>query len=360
MHPLGVDRTAASGRFDLPYDLRSLPKAYVDQKQRSVDVAVIAEDKTRSISWQFTVAVPEASGSSAKRVRLRQNGKPVDTRFDIGTSTVVESSDDPRTWIGRAGGAPTGAEVRHAMRSTVSAPDRALSAFADAFARADEASRARLLDPSTTASELRSVAARTGISPITRACNVRWLDNWKKGVDVRFLTVYAAGTIPATVESGIENSVSMTVGVVLQGSDGALSAAGTDSKSFSASGVQTGIADANVFNKVNYREQTFGCSQTKWRVYNGFDVLTEFTRATHVEFNASCTARLRGATWATQSATAKTISGGVSFPGWSVSAQSGFGKSQKVTFNFNSAGVVCGNSDLGPLQSSRIDARVTR
>jgi hypothetical protein len=61
--------------------------------------------------------------------------------------------------------------------------------------------------------------------------------------------------------------------------------------------------------------------------------------------------------WDTGSATAATLGGGVQFPGLNLSTQTGFGSSQDMTFHFNVAGKICGNSAEGPLQSSRVDTR---
>ena len=72
---------------------------------------------------------------------------------------------------------------------------------------------------------------------------------------------------------------------------------------------------------------------------------------------AEPSAVVAGATWNTGNARNLTRSAGVSFPGISLTAQSGYGSSVDMRFNFTVSGYICGNSSLGPDSSSLVSAR---
>jgi hypothetical protein len=102
---------------------------------------------------------------------------------------------------------------------------------------------------------------------------------------------------------------------------------------------------------------TSGSRSLTWQQQSLYDYFTDFVGIPHVDY-ATCSPKAKGATWTTTKAKSATMNGGVTFPGLSVSAQSGFGTSQEMAFHFNVSGYICGDSKDGPANASVLDARV--
>jgi hypothetical protein len=92
------------------------------------------------------------------------------------------------------------------------------------------------------------------------------------------------------------------------------------------------------------------------RQYSWYAALSDFDRASHVN-DSYCRQRFASSYWETGTARNTTRSAGVSFPGIGLSAQSGYGSSVDMRFNFSVSGYICGNSSLGPDSSSLVSAK---
>jgi len=174
-----------------------------------------------------------------------------------------------------------------------------------------------------------------------------------------FAKTYSISSIPVTVTEGTNGSTTHTLGIALVSSGGGLSAAGTQTISTAHSGNQPGAVDANVGNRVNYQQTAILCypSLTYWKPYSIADLLTVYTYAGHVDY-ATCYPHGKGSAWTTLTATNATFAYGVALTGISLSAQSGYGTSVLLTYNFNVAGQMCGSTVNGPTDSPLVSARL--
>lgn len=195
------------------------------------------------------------------------------------------------------------------------------------------------------------------MSPLILCGTEVWSDNWQYGVTEMFTKTYSVTGIPVTVTEGTNNSTSHTLGIAVVGTGGALSASGTQTVSWSTTMTQPNAIDANMGNRVNYRQSTIMCGSTYWKPYSFYDLLTVYSYAGHVDY-INCSPHAKGASWTSSNATNATFAYGVALAGISLSAQSGYGTSAQLTYNFNVAGQMCGSLVAGPASSPLVSAHL--
>jgi hypothetical protein len=177
-------------------------------------------------------------------------------------------------------------------------------------------------------------------------------------------TISTGNKIPETVTEGIDNSSTHTLGIALEGKNkegktiwtGSGTGSITDDSTHEAS--QTWGFARTVYNRVNYRDYKYNCPNihTQREPYNLYDILTSDGGPAPMKWFSNCGHHTPGQFWSTGNATSATIGGGVSLGPINVSAQSGYGHSVKLQFQFNVAGEICGNNSLGPINSSLVEA----
>jgi hypothetical protein len=182
-----------------------------------------------------------------------------------------------------------------------------------------------------------------------------------------FVTTYTISTgnkIPETVTEAVDKSTTHALGIGVQGknAEGKVIWTGTGSGSITytqnhASSQTWGFA-RTIYNRVNYRDYKYSCPRThiQREPYSIFDLLTLDGGPAPMKWFFVCGQHPAGQPWSTGNATDATIGGGVSLGPINVSAQSGFGTSVELTYNFHVRGEVCGNSPDGPAQSSIVEA----
>lgn len=175
-------------------------------------------------------------------------------------------------------------------------------------------------------------------------------------------TISTGGKIPETVTEGTDNSSTHTLGVAVEGlikgkvkwtaeGTGSITDSSTNSASITYSYPRT------IYNRVNYRDYEVDCTRKTERRPDGFfDLLTSDGGKAQMHWYFTCGHHPAGTSWSTGHATSATIGGGVSLGPINVSAQSGYGTSVELTFNYHVAGEICGNNPDGPVSSSLVEA----
>ena len=111
---------------------------------------------------------------------------------------------------------------------------------------------------------------------------------------------------------------------------------------------------------MNYRDHELLChvGNKYLRIPVGFyDLMTNDYTYTGIVHYAYCSTKVAGTSWSTGSAKDASFSGGVSVGPISLSAQSGYGSSQDITYTYAHSGHICGNNSAGPLSSSLVDSQ---
>ena len=116
----------------------------------------------------------------------------------------------------------------------------------------------------------------------------------------------------------------------------------------------SGIADANVKNRVNYRDYNSSCGYTTRKPMGFYAILPsgDFTYAGDTNYTTGCSYYYPGGTPWKSSVTNYTYSAGVDIGPVNVSAQSGWNTATKMTYNVTSRSKICGSSSAGWLSSS--------
>jgi hypothetical protein len=349
--PLGAATTDTDGSFSITGDPADLPAGY-HNPDGGVDVDVVASDGKRSISWMYTIDGPGTQRAQLIPTDLLSQSKAdrttPPTHLDLGAGRAWNAGNDPEHWLD-AEGHELGARGRDAATHVVVDGPSPMTGYVLRYLRADEATRAAILR-----------AATTHANPATpdETCTAYWTNSWHTDVQEHFMNVYSVSGIPVSVTEGTSVSSSHTLGVAAQVVGGSLSVSGTDSVTFSVGSTQTGVADSTVSNRVNYRLWANTCDpKTYWKPYSLYDFLTDWSYSGHVNYS-NCSAKAAGNTWYTTNATDATYAVGVSLPGIGLSAQSGYGTSQRLVYNFHVPGQICGDYFEGPAKSSLVSARL--
>jgi hypothetical protein len=342
---LGVGETNGSGRFLVRGDLESLPSGY-RINGGGADVMVVVDDGVRSMTWSYTLRLPDAGPglgtvAAGAGARVPEAGRYDDgslaplSRFDLGTGTVWDVGNDPASWLDD-NGQPFG-ELRRA-----------------------DAARQPVEGPSPL---VRGQASSPGGVSGFAGTPCIWVatDAWIYGANEMFDNVYSFSGALATMTQGVNNSTSHTLGILLQYPDGSFSTAGgTSTISTSVSASSPGMADAAVWNRVNYRKYDLVCYpyliRSEWRPVNFHSFFTNFTYAGDINYG-NCSQQYAGGFFMTSSASNETFSWGVQLGFFQLSSQAGYGSSVSLRYNFTQHGWICGNSPQGPAQSAGLSAR---
>jgi hypothetical protein len=345
MHPLGTSETDGRGRFVVTGDLLAVPATH-RLAGGGADVMVVVDDAARSMSRSYTLRPPDA-GPGAGTVAVAK-GRAVPSsgrhdsgalapamRFDLGAGTVWDIGNDPANWIG-ADGHPLGE------------------------GRRTEAARAHVDGPSPIVAPLRAPRAGTqGLAFVwPPGCVWQATDQWIYGANEVFDQVWSWGGALVTAYQGQSGSTSHTLGLLAEYSNGSFATSGTRTLTVSASATQAGIADATIYNRVNYRKYagSFCGAVAEWRPVSYFAFFTNFVFAGDVNYG-TCALQFPGQNVTIGSTTNDTFSTGVTLAFWTVSSQTGYDSSYSITYNVTQRSHVCGSTAAGPVSSPRQSAR---
>jgi hypothetical protein len=154
---------------------------------------------------------------------------------------------------------------------------------------------------------------------------------WHYGRNEAFLNAWGWSGALATVSqvNGVDHTLG--VGVSHNGPHGSFSPSGTNSISLAAGGERGGVADATVWNRVNYRDMRWTCNATvERRPINVYGVLTNFTYKPHVSFG-NCVVYTGGTYWKSRGRNVS-YGAGTDMGPISVSAQSGYNSESKLAW----------------------------
>jgi hypothetical protein len=327
---VGTATTDGKGHFSVEVDPEALPRVSRGPKSR-VDLEMRVTSGARELTYDYTVeAVPKAQRAARGRSWTALSGSMApgkktapELRVDLGRGTAWDVANDPAKWL-RKSGVPYG--------------------------RAGRNKAARV--------------AVTKVTPAMRAAYSRREVCLVIAGDVvnnrpeHFLNVYAWSGAMGTVtqSSGVDH----TLGIGIKDNvKGTWSASGSSTISLNASASQSRIVNSSVWNRVNYRDYIDQCvRKTRRRPLSYYDMLSnDWAHVAHVNFTASCSIKLDGATWSTTSAKNKTYGAGVDLGPINASAQSGYNSAMDLKFTFTEKSKLCGNSDDGLVLSSQLDTR---
>lgn len=323
MRELGTVRTDSSGEFTITARPDSFGETYVSN-EGSVDVTLNIHDRGRLMTWDYTAsAAPAASATtwSTPQADMDRSPTPADIRVDLGSqSYAVERHNDPRRWVGNVG---------------ISQPTESVTA------QAQESEKGCCM-----------------CAPIIA-------QKWHYGRSEHFMAVYGWKYAKATVRQS--RGVNHTLGIGGRGSGGHWSASGTKTLDMtrSATHTQNRVVNANVYNKVNYRDFRRGRSpyvhcgapRTWRRPMSQHAFFTKFTRAHHPIYRGSCNPVERGGNVDKDQGKNLTYGFGVDIGPISVSAQSGYSNSSQIYWRARRKSRICTPSRKGWLRAARVEVR---
>jgi hypothetical protein len=182
-----------------------------------------------------------------------------------------------------------------------------------------------------------------------------------------FLTTATLSTgnkIPETITEGTDSSSTHTLGIGTSHENSAGKTVWSDTGTGSITDSSTHSVSVvyayprTIYNRVNYRDYYYNCphAHTDREPYSFYDLLTSDGGRAPMQWYFNCGHHDAGTSWSTGHATSATIEGGVSLGPINVSAQSGYGTSVQLIFNYHVAGEICGNNSAGPVNSSLVEA----
>lgn len=186
---------------------------------------------------------------------------------------------------------------------------------------------------------------------VADACGTSTTSTYKNNIRELFASAFAWSGAKVVVD--FNSGSSHTLGIAAGGGQ-----SGTSSISTSSGSTTAPFYDKYPVNKVNYRKYINLCTGEYWRPSSFYAILPsgEFVSASHSNYGY-CNKYVNGDTPYKQSVKNITYSTGVSFPGGSVSAQSGWNTATKMKFVVTATSAICGSTSSGwansPAASSR-------
>ena len=339
--PIAATKTTADGRFSLRIDPDTLPLAYRGSDGRT-DIQLIAADSTSELEWNFT-AFHNGDAASAARGATWSTNAPgkvsgvTELTMDLATADVQDSSHPASELRDQNDQRLAGASLARSQRGLLRPRNRDVD---DALYR------------------LRAADGNVAMSPAVLPQDIcqNTVGSTYSGLSEYFLKAYAWSGALATVSQSY--GVDHTLGIgVRSNSSGAWSTSGTSTISLNASGSRGGVADATVYNRVNYRDYSNTCwASTQRKPIGVYSLLSSFTYAPHVTWSA-CTI-YTGGTYTKTAGTNSTYGSGVNLGPIGVSAQSGFNSESKIAWTVTARTKLCGSSSLGWVSSGQAEAHL--
>lgn len=337
---IGRTKTDSAGRFSLPAAAASMPAKFRGQAGQ-VDVELVFGDATRAAHWHYSV-VPAGPDSITWALQGGTSGRP-DLRADLAERIGYETSDTPATWVGSDGTALGSTRGRVLASLPVSAPDRAFGQM-------------RNLPLTTLRTARANAGGREGTltaSP-SEICQA-YAGTIHYGLNEYFMQAYAWSGALASVYQKNDTSHTLGVGYSTTGSEGGFRANGSQSTTLAASASRGGVADAYVYNRVNYRDYGDSCGTAVTRKpYSVYALLTNFTYTPHSTLSSCQT--YTGGTYTKYQGRNYTYGAGMDIGPINVSAQSGWNSTTEIAWSVTKKTKLCGSSSSGWVSSSLASA----
>jgi hypothetical protein len=323
------------GTFTLRADPAEVPAANKSDGIINVQAVAVSGGEQQSFFFPATLAGTTTAAKTFVSTTTSRKPKTANLRFNMRGGSATNTRYSPTKWTGPNGhhvAASKAAGTNTTMRVTPK-----LQSIATAVSDDDTATT----DATT--------------------CIVFAGDKYPAKPE-HFMNAYTDNNGTASVHVAEGSSSHHTLGLAVLQSNGSWAASGSDSISRSS---DTSAVSADrqhswaYWNKVNYQQFTLSCTGHTWRGPIGFyDILAGDLdgQVDMLWLVNSCGVKLKGDTWDTGSATSTTFGTGVDIGPVSLSAQSGFGTSENIHYTFLKKGEMAGNSGLGPVQSSKVEA----
>ncbi len=304
-----------SGSFFYYVHADQIPATYLND-QGAVDLRVTASDGNVLVPFSLTAAAAETWGPEFDTAF-----EPNDVTIDIGNGQATDEVNPPTEW-------------RDAGDNGVT------------VAQAESNSTSAVL-------ELNNNAARGARAAAVSCFELKGA--YLPARQERFLSIYNWTGAKADVKQSV--STEHTLGIAVKGASGSASWRVGGSKTVSAGDAQTitGQVNKTYSNKVNYRYFTMYCGGykvgTEARPVSTHSLFTRYEAIEPKNWTKGCTMLPVGSQYEKTKGSAYTKMGGVDLGFIDVNAQSGFSKSQVITFKVTQKSKICGDSSLGPVQS---------
>ena len=337
---IGRTKTDATGGFAIDVAAETIPAMFRGEGSQ-VDVELVFGDTAREGHWHYTV-VPD--GTRRDRWASRGRGQGPVFRADLATATGYDVGDDPALAQG-SDGKPQGVAGRTRSRITIAAASPAF----------DPLRRAPIDQVRTARARAHGRAARSSVVEAPSEVCQAYAGTMHYGLSEYFMQAYAWSGAMATVAQKYGNDHTLGIGYSATGSSSGFRASGTQSTNMAASATRGGIADAYVYNKVNYRDYGDSCSAAVTRRPHSVNaLLTNFTYTPHVTYS-SCTT-YTGGTYTKYQGTNVTYGAGMDIGPINVSAQSGWNTNTEISWTVTKRSKICGSTAEGWARAPKASA----
>jgi hypothetical protein len=355
----GMTRTDASGNFEISADPGAMPSMYVSS-DGIVNFELDVADDQNEVDWNFPTTLPLADATYWPSAGADEDDdSQTAAHIDLGAGTAYDDDNDPAASEDSDGNvAGDSARTVDVMQSGPAVQK------AVAMAAGNQADFGQFANPTSTLGmpTVKTMADAPDVA--APGCGFRW-GRWHADLVETFMVVHGTEGAKAEVTESTASNHTMGVEVSTHGGFNDMTASGTATDSYTrkTKAVSPLYTDQAITNRVNYRNKIFTCGNKdyKWaRVPDGYyDLMTNDGNpvVTHPNYQ-NCGSHAAGSHWATESAKSATQEFGVTVVGIGLTAQSGFGTSQTITFYFTQDGEVCGNSMQGPVHSSQVESKV--
>ncbi|WP_214416292.1 hypothetical protein [Sphaerisporangium fuscum] len=412
---VGAASTSPLGRFSVNVDPAALPARYADDRGR-VHLEIAISDGRREVRWMTTavrsshtttigddpeercgpdvtdgcdpgdpvyvvpgtepqvVMVETADGRPVRPVwstasaELLGASVPAQLVADLGARpTVTDANDDPSAWVTAPAGEDVSPSPPPSGTRPSSPPGRSVPIGPPAAA---EASRVAVT-PRTPAFPALAAALRDGVITPRQVsggrvaaagmapgpCTTRLVKRYN-GREETYMGVYAWRGALATVTQAA--GADHTLGVGAEAGRGKWSGGGSLTLSVKGGNSHevSRVSDAWAIGTVNYGITADSCDGRRALVPLSLgDPLKRFARAYHPALAASCvTLYAHSSTWVKDEARNVKIGAAVGLPGFEASAQSGYDRRSKLSFQPTRPTVLCGDRGTGVRSSSVVEA----
>ena len=314
----------SGGGFSVRMDPAHMPQGVIAGNGH-VDLRVVVTDGDREAAWDTSVSSQNGRWNTTRAHTARLTGVDQVT-LNLASETAELASDPRDKQIGQ-GATSVGAARKAGGQLKGSEKTLTVKRAGSGYFR------------------------RSGIVNAPTETCVTSAGTWHYGLREHFAKVFGWSGAKGTMD--FDTGSSHTLGVGVDGGSG-FRQSGTASIATSSGATVTGIADANVLNRVNYRDYISSCGYTTRKPMGFYAILPsgDFTYAGDTNYTTGCSYYYPGGTPWKSSVTNYTYSAGVDIGPVNVSAQSGWNTATKMTYNVTSRSKICGSSSAGWLSSS--------
>lgn len=175
------------------------------------------------------------------------------------------------------------------------------------------------------------------------------------GLSERFMQAYGWSGAQATVYEDYGNDHTLGIGLSTNAKGTSFTQSGTQTLNVGASAERGGVVDANVYNRVNYRDYYNTCTpHFERRPISVYGLLTDYTYAPHPRWSTCI--RYSSGKYTKAKGSNVTYSAGVDIGPVSISARSGWDSNTKLVWQVTRPTSICGSSAQGWVTSALAEA----